>query len=69
MRRLVLLQTPAHAAAEIRRVMAAVRNDRMPLDEMGIEKELGAATKALLLKYGAVFETTVNAAHAWEREN
>jgi hypothetical protein len=67
MKRLVLLQTPAHAAAEIRRVMAAVRSNRMPLDEIGIEKELDGETKALLLKFGAVFESTVNAAYAWER--
>jgi hypothetical protein len=68
MKRLVLLQTPAHAAAEINRVMAAVRNNRMPLDEIGIEKELDAETKALLLRFGAAFESTVVAAYAWERE-
>src|SRR5882724_10737066 len=45
MKRLVLFQTPAHAAGEISRVMAAVRSNRMPLDEIGIEKELDAATK------------------------
>jgi hypothetical protein len=67
MKRLVLLQTPAHAAAEIRRVMAEVRSNRMPLDDLGIEKELAAATKAALLKFGAVFEATVNAAYDWER--
>jgi hypothetical protein len=67
MKRLVLLQTPAHAAAEIKRVMAAVRNNRMPLDEIGIEKELDAATKAVLLGFGAAFESTVAAAYAWER--
>jgi len=67
MKRLVLLQTPAHAAAEITRVMAAVRNNRMPLDEIGIEKELDAETKSLLLKFGVAFESTVKAAYAWER--
>jgi hypothetical protein len=65
--RLVLLQTPAHAAAEITRVMAAVRTGRMPLDEIRLEKELDPATKASLLKFGAAFEATVNAAYAWER--
>ena len=69
MKRLVLLQTPAHAAAEIKRVMAAVRDNRMPRDEIGIEKELDAETKTLLLKYGATFESTVNAAYAWERRD
>ena len=45
MKRLVLFQTPVHAAAEIKRVMAAVRDNRMPRDEIGIEKELDAKTK------------------------
>jgi hypothetical protein len=69
MKRLVLFQTPAHAAAEIKRVMAAVRDNRMPLDDIGIEKELDAETKALLLRFGAAFESTVVAAYAWERGN
>ncbi len=67
MKRLVILQTPAHAAGEISRVMAAVRSNRMPLDEIGIEKELDAAAKAVLLKFGVAFESTVKAAYAWER--
>jgi hypothetical protein len=67
MKRLVLLQTPAHAAGEIARVMAAVRSNRMPLDDTGIETELDTATKTLLLNVGAAFESTVNAAYAWER--
>ena len=65
--RLVLLQTPAHAAAEITRVMAAVRTGRMPRDEIGLEMELDAAIIASLLKFGAAFESAVNAAYAWER--
>ena len=69
MKRLVLFQTPAHAAGEIRRVMAAVRDSRMPLDDIGIERELDAEIKASLLKFGAAFESTVNAAYAWEGEN
>jgi hypothetical protein len=67
MKRLVLLQTPAHAAAEISRVVTAVGSNRMPRDELGLEKELDAGTKAVLLKYGAAFESTVKAAYAWER--
>jgi hypothetical protein len=60
-------ETPVHAAGGIRRMMAAVRNNRMPLDEIGIEKQLDPETKALLLKFGAAFESTVNAAYAWEK--
>ena len=67
MKRLILFQTPVHAAGEISRVMFAVRNDRMPVDEIGIEKELDPATKAVLLKYGAAFESTVKAAYTWEK--
>ena len=67
MKRLVLFQTPVHAAGEIKRMMAAVRTDRMPLDEIGIEKELDSETKAVLLKFGAAFESTVSAAYAWEK--
>ena len=69
MKRLVLLQTPAHAAGEISRVMSEVRRNRMPLDDLGIEKELDATTKAALLKFGAAFEAAVNAAYVWEREH
>jgi len=47
--------------------MAAVRENRMPRDEIGIEKELDTEPKTLLLKYGAAFESTVNAAYACER--
>ena len=69
MKRLVLFQTPAHAAAEITRIMTAVRNNRMPLDDFGLEKELDATTKGVLLKFGAAFETTVKASYAWEKEH
>lgn len=36
--RLVLLQTPAHAAAEIKRILHSVRSGEMPEDEDGHEK-------------------------------
>ena len=38
MKRLVLMQTPAHAAGEIKRIMRAVREDKMPLDDVGLYK-------------------------------
>ena len=50
MKRLVLLQTPAHAAAEIQRVIASVDRDRMPFDEFGIEKPLKGEIKGPLLE-------------------
>ena len=66
MRRLVLMHTPAHAAGEIGRLMKAVREDRMPLDETGIEQPLEPALKRALLESGSAFEALVKAAKDWE---
>ncbi|HJW11941.1 MAG TPA: hypothetical protein VJ598_09155 [Albitalea sp.] len=66
MKKLVLLQTPMHAAAEIKRVMKSVREDRMPRDEFGIEAPLDARTKAALLDEGAAFEKLLDLAKQWE---
>jgi len=69
MKRLVLMQTPVHAAGEIKRMMRAVRGDKMPLDDNGLSKELDPSLKATLLKYGASFESLVDAARDWEAQN
>jgi hypothetical protein len=66
MRRLVLMHTPAHAAGEIARLMSAVREDRMPLDDAGIEEPLEPALKRALLESGSAFEALVQAAKEWE---
>ncbi|MBR1282738.1 hypothetical protein JQ597_11885 [Bradyrhizobium sp. AUGA SZCCT0177] len=66
MRRLVLMHTPAHAAGEIARLMTAVREDRMPLDDSGAEQPLEPALKRALLESGAAFEESVMAAKEWE---
>jgi hypothetical protein len=66
MRRLVIMHTPAHAAGEIVRLMKAVREDRMPLDETGIEQPLEPALKRALLESGGAFEAVVRAAKGWE---
>src|SRR6516164_9108720 len=66
MRRLVLMHTPAHAAGEIARLMAAVREDKMPLDDSGIEDPLDPALKRALLQSGGAFEDSVKAARDWE---
>ena len=66
MKRLVLLQTPMHAAAEIKRVMKSVREDRMPRDEFGIEQPLDERSKQALLTEGAAFERLVDLARQWE---
>jgi hypothetical protein len=67
MKRLVLLQTPAHAAGEIHRVMKSVRDGRMPLDQFGIPKRLEPAIRDALLQSGSRFATLVDAAQKWER--
>lgn len=66
MRRLVLMHTPAHAAGEITRLMKAVREDRMPLDDSGEEQPLEPALKRALLESGVAFEESVRAAKDWE---
>jgi hypothetical protein len=65
--KLVLLQSPAHAAAEIKRLIKQVRGDRMPVDQFGLEESLEPHLKALLLERGLEFEQFVDKAHAWER--
>ena len=67
-KRLVLLQTPVHAAAEIQRLLKSVRSDRMPRDETGIENPLDAHTKKALLEDGEAFAKVVDSARRWETE-
>jgi hypothetical protein len=67
MKRLVLLQSPAHASAEIHRVLKSVREKKMPLDDQGIEKFLDPAMEKTLLEKGGAFEKFVDAAVEWER--
>ena len=67
MKRLVLLQTPAHAAGEIKRVIKALRRDSMPLDDAGIEQPLEGPVKEALLKNAGAFDALVDAAKDWER--
>src|SRR3954466_11294975 len=66
MRRLILLHTPAHAAGEITRLLKAVREGRMPLDDTRIEQPLEPTLKRALLESGAAFEELVQAAKQWE---
>lgn len=69
-KRLVLLQTPAHAAGEIERIMKSVREDRMPREEgTGAEAPLDHKMKEDLLQLGSVFEAAVKDAKAWEKDH
>jgi hypothetical protein len=65
-KRLVLLQTPAHAASEIKRLMKSVRDNEMPIDDTLLYHEIDPDARAALLDYGGVFEYVVDAARAWE---
>jgi hypothetical protein len=64
---LVLLQPPAHAASEIKRLMMVVRDNDMPLDDALLYREIDPDTRAALLDYGAAFKDLVDAARAWEQ--
>ena len=52
---------------EIHRVLKAVREKKMPLDEQGIEKTLDPQLEKVLLEKGGAFEKLVDAAREWER--
>jgi len=66
MKKLVLLQSPRHTAAEIKRVLKSVREDRMPRDDIGIAQPLDAASKAALLEEGVAFDQLLDAARSWD---
>lgn len=69
MRHLVLLQTPLHAASEIDRVIRDVKRERMPLDEIGMEKPMEEKIKARFLLDAEEFAALVRAAREWEAAN
>lgn len=68
MKKLVLLQTPAHAAGEIKRLVETVREGTMPLDEFGIEKKLPPETKKSLLESAQKFDAVLDAVRLWEKQ-
>ena len=65
----MLLQTPQHAASEIERVRKDVRQDRMPLEDSGIEKPLPEKLKNRLLADAEAFAVEIRLARAWEARN
>jgi len=69
MKRLVLLQTPAHAAGAIRRVLAKVASGEMPVEEWGDPRPIDPATKRALVEEGAAFADALDKAKAWETEH
>lgn len=64
--RLVLLQTPLHAAGEISDVLKQVRNGDMPQDDLGLKKDIDPKLRAALLQSGVAFQTVLRQADQWE---
>lgn len=66
--RLVLLSTPAHAAGEIDRLIKAVKEDSMPMDDFRLSYALSPENKKWLLESADAFKATVHAAQEWEKQ-
>jgi hypothetical protein len=64
--RLVLLQTPLHAAGEIDNVIRAVESNEMPEDDIGLRKDIPAADRAAVLKDAMAFRDELARADKWE---
>lgn len=66
MKKLVLLQTPIHAAAEIDRLIKSIKEDRMPIDEFGLDKPMHPKTKVSMLADALAFQSAIASARTWE---
>jgi hypothetical protein len=64
--RLVLLQTPLHAAGEIDNVIRAVEDREMPEDDIGLRKDIPAANRAAVLRDATAFRDELARADKWE---
>lgn len=64
--RLVLLQTPLHAAGEIDNVIKAVGSEEMPEDDIGLRKDIPAARRAAVLTDAIAFRDELAQADNWE---
>ena len=63
--RLVLLQTPLHAAAEIDDVIKALQSQEMPQDDLGLRKAIPAERRAALLSAAQAFRDVLRNADTW----
>ena len=55
-----------HAAAEVDRLIKAVREDRMPMDEFRLSYALSEDNKKWLLESALAFKASLTAARQWE---
>ena len=64
--RLVLLQTPRHAAGEIDAVIKAVNSKEMPQDDIGLPKDMPAERRTAMLAVAMAFREELARADRWE---
>jgi hypothetical protein len=64
--RLVLLQTPLHAAGEIDRVIRAIKAGEMPQDDIGLRKEIPDTERIAVLDAALAFRDQLRLADGWE---
>lgn len=64
--RLILLQTPLHAAGEINAVIKAVQGGSMPENEMGLPADIDPKLREAILSSAIAFRDEIAAATAWE---
>jgi len=69
MNKLVLLQTPVHAASHIDAVLHEVRAGKMPEDDYGDPIPIKPSLRRRLLADGEEFKEAIDAADKWERDN
>jgi cytochrome b561 len=67
MNKLVLLQTPVHAASHIDSVLHEVRAGKMPVDDYGDPMRIKPSLRQRLLADGGEFKSAIDAADEWER--
>jgi hypothetical protein len=61
------MQTPAHAAGEIRHIIQSIEKDEMPLTDWGTKRILDPLIKEDLLRRARAFAGLVDQAYSWER--
>ncbi|HEY8289714.1 MAG TPA: hypothetical protein VIG49_10625 [Acetobacteraceae bacterium] len=68
MERLVLLQTPVHAAGAIDKVIKEVKSGKMPQDDLGLRKHIDPRLRAAIIRSAEAFRDEVRLADRWESD-
>ncbi len=66
MARLVLFQTPVHAAGEIEHVIKSIQGNTMPVNELGLTEDMDPKLRESMLAAAVAFRDEVVAANKWE---